>query len=318
MDSVKCLVSGATGFIGRRLCQQLVARGDNVTALSHSGACLPDGTPTLAIDLASRDVPAEWLQGVEVVYHLAAIAHRQAPAEDYQRLNVEASLQLARRAAAAGVGCFIFLSSVKAMGPSLDGRARCEEDTAPPQDAYGLSKWRAECALRDEFADGTMAVIILRPTLVYGAVPKGNLRLLARGVERGLPRPPDGGARSMVALPDLVDLLCDLSRRRAPGVSTWIATGGSDYSTRDVYDALREAAGQGRGIAWLPRWCWRIAARLLDISGRAPGESTWDKLFGTERYSNRALVEATGWRPRRTLQELAGEMVSASGRGVEN
>jgi nucleoside-diphosphate-sugar epimerase len=307
---VNCLVSGATGFIGRQLCQQLSARGDTIIALSRSGAPLPDGTPTRAVDLSIHDVETDWLRGIDVVFHLAGIAHQDAPSTAYERLNVDGSLRLARRAADAGVRCFIFLSSVKAMGPAPDGRARGEIDVSPPATPYGLSKWRAECALREQFAEGDMAIVILRPSLVYGTEPKGNLRLLARGVRMGLPRPPDGGARSMVALPDLVALLAELSRQPPAGINTWIVTGDRDYSTREVYDALRQAAGKGRGVAWLPRWGWRLVAALLDMGNRGDSESTWDKLFGAECYSNTALVEAVDWRPGHTLADMAGLIVS--------
>jgi nucleoside-diphosphate-sugar epimerase len=313
---VKCLVSGATGFIGRQLCQQLVARGDALLALSLSGERLPGGLPTQALDLARHEPDDAALEGVDVVFHLAGVAHRHAAATDYDSLNVDATLRLARQAARCGARCFIFLSSVKAMGPAQQKEPRAERDCQPPDDPYGLSKWRAECALREEFATGDMAVVILRPTLVYGAQPKGNLRLLADGVRRGLPRPPAGGARSMVALADLVDLLCRLSIRHPPGVSTWIVTGGVDYSTREIYDLLREAAGKGRGLAWLPPWAWRLGAWLFDRVRGDGVDSTWDRLFGTERYSNSAVLSATDWRPRQSLQDLAGAMVSGSGRAA--
>ena len=74
---MKCLVSGATGFIGRQLCQQLVARGDTVIALSKYGAPLSSGEPSLALDLAVSDPDDELLRGVDVVFHLAGIARRQ-------------------------------------------------------------------------------------------------------------------------------------------------------------------------------------------------------------------------------------------------
>jgi nucleoside-diphosphate-sugar epimerase len=310
---VKCLVSGATGFVGRHLCQQLAARGDTVIALSRSGASLPGGIPTRALDLTRGDVGDSLVQGVDVVFHLAGIAHQYAMAADYDQLNVDASLRLARQAAASGVRCFVFLSSVKAMGPAPGSDPRSEQDCTPPASPYGLSKWRAECALREEFVGGDMAVVILRPALIYGAQPRGNLRLLANGVRRGLPRPPGGGARSMVALPDLVDLLCLLSVEPPAGIRTWIVTGDRDYSTLEVYDLMRRAVGKGRGSAWLPRWGWRLGAWLLDRARREAGESTWDKLFGTERYDNSALVTATGWRPSYTLQDLVGSMVAAPG-----
>ena len=312
---MKSLVSGATGFIGRELCQQLAARGDTVIAVSRSGDMLPGGSPTRALDLASSPIESDLLVDVDVVFHLAGIAHRHAAAEDYERLNVEATLSLARSAAAAGVGCFVFLSSVKSMGAAAGGELRSEQDCFPTRDPYGLSKLRAECALREEFVDSNMAVVILRSALVYGPEPKGNLRLLALGVRWGLPRPPDGGARSMIALPDLVALLCHLSLQPQVGVRTWIVSGDADYSTREIYDALRQAAGKGRGLAWLPRWGWRGAAWLLDRFNNDVAGTSWDKLFGVERYSNRALVASSGWQPRFQFKDLAADMLAATGGG---
>jgi nucleoside-diphosphate-sugar epimerase len=308
-DNVKCLVSGATGFIGRDLCRQLAGRGDLVTALGRRGGCLPDGTPVHAVDLASADPDPALLQRVDVVFHLAGIAHRRAGAAAYHEVNYLATLRLARLAAAAGARCFIFLSSVKAMGAPPGAGARGEEECLLPGDPYGLSKWRAECALREEFAGSPMAVVILRPALVCGPGARGNLRLLARAGRWGLPRPPALGGRSMIALPDLVELLCEIADHPPAGVQTWIACDGRAYSSRDLYDLLREAGGRGRGAAWLPRWGWRLAASLLDRLRPRPGESTWDRLFGYELYSNRALLAATGWRPRSTPREMVGALV---------
>lgn len=277
-----------------------------VIALSQSGDNLPDGSPTLAIDLTVETLPEDILTSVDVVFHLAGIAHQSAPEDTYERLNYLATLKLAEQAASAGVGCFIFLSSVKAMGPSGTTAARSEEQCATPSDPYGLSKWRAECALREQFADSKMSLHILRPTLVYGSQPKGNLALLARAVRMGLPRPPAVGRRSMIALPDLVDLLCLLALTPAPGGSTWIACGEHDYSTQNVYDCLRRAAGRRVGTAWLPLWVWRLGGALLDLGTARNGESTYDKLFATELYSNGALLRATNWRPHRQLGQLLG------------
>jgi nucleoside-diphosphate-sugar epimerase len=120
----------------------------------------------------------------------------------------------------------------------------------------------------------------------------------------------------MVALADLVDLLCRLSASHPQGVNTWIVTGGVDYSTRDIYDLLREAAGKGRGRAWWPRWAWRLGAWLFDRVRGDNAESTWDKLFGTERYSHSAVLAATDWRPRWSLQDLAASMMAGPGKAA--
>ena len=130
---MKCLVSGATGFIGRKLCQQLEARGHVVVALSRRGDVLSNGEPTLALDLTVNDPSEDLLYGVDVFFHLAGIAHQQAPESVYEALNYRATERLARLASAAGVRCFIFLSSVKAMGSPVSLHMRSEgECTVPP------------------------------------------------------------------------------------------------------------------------------------------------------------------------------------------
>lgn len=307
---MKCLVSGATGFIGRELCKHLAARGNTVVALSKSGVPLGDGQPTLALDLAQSDPDFACFKGVDVCFHLAGIAHQQAPETAYQLLNCEATLRLARMASNAGVRCFIFLSSVKAMGPPGTSE-RSERDVSCPLDPYGLSKRRAEDVLRQAFSGDRMSVVIVRPALVYGLNVRGNLQALASAVRRGLPRPPEGGRRSVIALDDLIDLLCCIAQHPPTGVQTWIACGGESYSTREIYDLLRAAGNMGRGIEWLPRWAWQVGAQLLDLAAGRRGETTYDKLFGTELYSNAAVMADTGWRPRHRLEDTVGHIAAA-------
>lgn len=308
---MKCLVSGATGFIGSQLCQQLSARGDTLVTLSKSGALQEDGSPTMAVDLAEGGPDREVLHGVDVVIHLAGIAHQQAAESAYKKLNFEATLRLARLACAAGVGCFIFLSSVKAMGAPPSAGVRVEDDCYEPTDAYGLSKWRAECALREEFCDSGMSVVILRPALVFGAHAKGNLQRLVAAVHRGLPRPPEQGQRSMIALQDMVDLICQIALNPPSGTHTWIACGDYAYSTRAIYDLVCDADGRRRGGGWFPLWVWRIGGWLLDRRSGPTAERTVDKLFGTELYSSAAVQVATGWHPRVGLEDVVGRLASS-------
>ena len=248
--------------------------------------------------------------GVDVFFHLAGIAHTNAGEADYDIINHRATLVLAEHANAAGVRSLLFLSSVKAMGPAKTALPRAEDDCAPPGDAYGLSKWRAECDLRGEFEGSGMAVAIIRPALVYGSEAQGNLALLDRGIRLGLPRPPEEGSRSMIALQDLVDLLQRVAATPGPGVTTWIASDGQQYRTRRVYDLLRQRAGRGTGLAWCPRWLWRLAATGHHLLFPA-SESIWDKLFATELYSNRAVCTALDWVPRLTMDDV----LAVPGRG---
>lgn len=304
---MKCLVTGATGYIGRQLCPQLQALGHTVVPLSKSGAPLDDGSESIAIDLAAADAPEECFEQVNVLIHMAGIAHQKATSADYDRLNCQATVRLARQAESAGVGCFVFLSSVKAMGPSDSNLSRGEDDCTPDRSAYGAAKYRAECALRDEFRESHMSVIILRPALVYGAAFKGNIQLLNTALAWHLPRPPDLGKRTMLAVDDLVALLCQLAESPPGGVHTWIVCGDESYSTRELYDALCHARGRSIGPSWLPLWAWRLAATLRDFLAKNSDESTFDKLFGNEMYSNAVIVTETGWRPTATLEQVLGD-----------
>lgn len=267
---------------------------------------------TEALDLALHDPQPDRLRGVDVIVHLAGVAHQHAADRAYEQLNYEATLRLARVACAANVRCFIFLSSVKAMGAPTGNAVRREEDCHEPADAYGYSKWRAECALREEFSGSQMSVVILRPALVYGANARGNLQRLAAAVRRGLPAPPDLGSRSMIALQDLVDLICEIAANPPAGLRTWIACGDEAYSTRAVYDLLRAAQGLRERGAWIPLWCWRAGAWFLDLLKRSTTERTFDKLFGTELYSSAAVQAATSWRPRIQLQDIVADMAHSS------
>ncbi len=301
---MNCLVTGATGFIGTALCEALRHRGDAVRAYSRSGAALHNETPTLAVDLQASRLGLADLRGVDVVYHLAGVAHQHAEDALYEQVNVQATLALADACLCAGVSHFIFLSSVKAMGAATTSSPREEGDCADPEDAYGRSKRAAEEGLL-ELCRGRMALTIIRPALVYGPDARGNLALLDRWAQQGLPRPPPGGQRSMISRTDLVALLCTVADRQGIAAQVWIATDGESYSARQVYDVLRQKHGLPPGYAWCPRWLWRVGASVLDRV-RPGGAPHWNKLFGTELYSNRAVLRETTWRPRLTLADALG------------
>lgn len=306
---MQALVTGATGYIGREVCRQLLAAGTSVVPLSRGGAALACGRRTHALDFSQGEIADTLLRGVDVVYHLAGIAHQRAPRERYDAVNHRATMALAEAAERAGVRLFVYLSSVKAMGPASGSNPRREHELAAPMDPYGLSKWEAESGLRERFANSLMAVVILRPALVYGPCAQGNLRWLLRAVHCGFPAPPKAGLRSMVGVEDLARLLLRLPEVVKQGVHTWIVTDGHDYTTREVYQLLGEALGRPRG-GQLPVWCWYLFSALLDVLRREPIGNSYGKLFGAERYDNQALLSATGWQPCQTLASAAPAIVA--------
>ncbi len=314
---MKCLVTGATGFIGRELCVRLQQGGHEVVAFSRGGGSVTDSVSTTAVDLASELIDPAQLNGVDVVFHLAGIAHTRAPEADYEWVNHRATLALAEAALAAGVERFVFLSSVKAMGALATATPRLEDDCHKPGDPYSISKLRAENGLRLAYAQSTMAVVILRPPLVYGEGARGNLAALASGIRRGLPRPPAAGSRSMIGRSDLVGVLLAVAQAPLRGVQTWLVTDGETYTFQRCFDALASGSGRTTQRVWLPLWCWWLAAACYDVlrhlTGKAGGdESTFDKLFGDACYDNSAIRASIDWQPQYTLESTLGEEAVAT------
>jgi hypothetical protein len=116
----------------------------------------------------------------------------------------------------------------------------------------------------------------------------------------------------MMALEDLVELLCNLVADPPQGVHTWIACGPQAYSTRDIYDCLHKVSDRGSWGGWLPRWVWRLGAALLDLLTGRRGESTWQRLFGDELYTSEAVMRARNWHPRGTLESVMASSVNTA------
>ncbi len=278
---MKCLVTGATGFIGSELARHLERQG-------------------LAVETCGREPPTEaQLQGVQALYHCAGIAHRAASEADYEEHNYRASLALAERAAAAGVRRFIFLSSVNA---------------AEAGDAYGYWKSRTEQSLVDAHAGASMSVVIVRPALVYGAGARANLQRLVSLVQRGMPTPPPGQARSMIGLPDLCEALYRLTEVDVGHGRVLCATDGQSYSLARLHGAIARGLGREPGPSRLPAWSWRLACLAFDsLRGQPRSGRTFERLFSGTEYSNRELCEALSWQPRDCFEDLVPAMLAAEG-----
>ncbi len=320
------LVTGASGFIGRRLVELLAADGAvRVRAASREPLIDPlEGvTQTRLSELASDDLGSA-VSGIDVVIHLAARVHvmRDTVADalgEFRRVNVRASRRLAEAAVAAGVQRFVFVSSIKVNGEAtaIDRPFR-SADAARPQDPYGMSKHEAETELRAIAAASGMELTIVRPVLVYGPGVGANFERMMSWLHRGNPLPFGSidNLRSLLALDNLCDLLITCTRHPAATGQVFLASDQEDVSTPDLLRRLGTALGKPARLFGMPEGALRWLFRSL---GQA--EAGY-RLCGSLRVDGTPLRDLLGWQPPITLDEglrrasvafLAARLTQAAG-----
>lgn len=175
----KILVTGASGFVGRHLVPALASAGHEVL---EAGRTRRHRT-SIHVPLSDIGPQTDWsgkLDGIDAVVHLAGLAHRKAPDEQFFAVNDHGARRLVEASRSAGVPIFILLSSIA---------ARKAEQSPEEANAYGRSKLAGERHVLYAMEKGALTGIILRPPMIYGHDAPGNWLRLQRLAASGLPLP---------------------------------------------------------------------------------------------------------------------------------
>jgi UDP-glucose 4-epimerase len=292
------LITGATGFIGQRLVKATDAK---IKILSRKKQ---HDFETIVCDFEKGSIPSNTLDGIDTVFHLAGFAHDLRDASKikdlYRKVNVDATIKLARLAVKSGVKRFVFVSSVKAGGGSTSDRCATEIDQGIPEGVYGETKREAELELLKLGKESGMHVAIIRPSLVYGLNVKGNLKLMLSGIKKGWfpPLPETGNKRSMIHVDDLVRAILLVADDDRANGEIFIATDGTPHSSRDIYNAMCSALDKSISK-------WGVPKILFDMVSLANPRIKYklDKLLGDECHSS-AKLEALGFKAKKTLKDM--------------
>jgi nucleoside-diphosphate-sugar epimerase len=303
----KLLVTGASGFVGRRLCAEGIKLGWQVKAALRTAHLSQQEFESVNVgQLSGQTNWSESLQDVDVVIHLAARVHVMHdnsgnPLEEFRRVNVAWTEHLARSAAMSGVKRLVYVSSVKVNGESTLSPASVGEgknifvelDVPSPHDPYGVSKWEAEQALNRVAADTNLEIVIVRPPLVYGPGVKGNFAQMLKVLAKGIPLPLASvhNLRSLVYVENLTNALIACAAHPDAAGQTYLVSDGEDISTPDLLRQLGNAMGHPPRLFPCPQTLLKLAGRLVGKSDQV------ERLLGSLQVDSGKIRRELNWTP---------------------
>jgi nucleoside-diphosphate-sugar epimerase len=325
------LVTGATGKVGRRLVSALLAEGARVSILSRDPERARGLWPGAPIDARRGDLTdlstlGGVLEGIELVFHLASYAPAPTEPDLYEApahwpVTALGTRNLAALVARSGVSRLVYLSSVKAMGDAVAaaGHPADEESEPQPDTLYGRAKLDAERSVLAMGRAPGLHVAVLRLPMVYGLAGQGNVARMIDAVARSRfpPWPPIENRRSAVHVDDAVRAALLLARDDRAAGQVYLVTDGRPYSTRWLYEQIRQALGRPVPHWSVPLWLLGAAAwggTLLErLSGRAMPLTRVGlaKLAGDAWYASDKLQRELGFVPGHRLDEEIPRLVRA-------
>lgn len=314
---MRVFVTGGTGLVGRHTIQQLVARGDAVTALARSPAAAGDlaafGATPISGDVTDAAVLARGVEAADAVVHAAAILLVSRNWDGFHALNVAPTETVARLAARGGRR-MVHLSSVAVYGRRTvyeGGPGSVSETFGLDRpvfsgDHYARSKREAELALWRVADETGLGAVALRPCVIYGEGDRAFSPRVAAALTRGVAPLVGGGGNvlSVVYAGNVAAaVLAALDRPAVRGAFN-VANDGN-LTQRQFVEGFARGLGRRVRLVPVPRALAWGAARALDSIRRAarPGAPTTTLmtavhfLASANPYVSAKAVTELGWQP---------------------
>jgi UDP-glucose 4-epimerase len=285
----RILVTGASGFIGSALVSALVASGHNVRAASRRRTVLIRDNVEWA-QLPDLESGVDWnslVAGMDIVVHLAAIAHRNR-GDSVEKVNRIATADLAQACRHQNTKRLIFMSSIGAQTGSAADHVVTELDQPRPVTAYD----RAKLAAEEEIRAAGVAFTILRPVIVYGPGAKANIALIMRLAASPLPLPFGAfkNRRSLLAIDNLVQAVLFCLDGSPALNQTFIICDPEPITLAEMLATLRQAAGHSPRLLSVP------PAAVKAIIVAAGQRQLWDRI-GRDLVASSDKLRKAGWFP---------------------
>ena len=240
------IITGATGFVGKNLSKFLKEKGYHIVPLSLRKAWELD-------------------QNAEAIIHLAGKAHdtKNTSAEkEYFEINTELTKKLFVEFLKTPAQDFIYFSSVKATADTVEGFLD-ESHTSNPQTPYGKSKLEAEEFLLSQKLPENKRLFIIRPCMIHGPGNKGNLNLLYKFVQKGIPYPLAAfeNKRSFLSIDNLNFLILEMLSNKNVGSGIYNFADDEVLSTNELVKLIANTSGKKEKL-------WRISSKLISATAK--------------------------------------------------
>lgn len=225
---MNAFITGATGFIGSHLADKLIhdSNWGEVKCLVRSREKWLEGKDYTRVDGDLNSIRAieRALDGVDVIFHLAAIVKATSQAE-FDHANVDATENIIHLAKKSGVKKLVILSSLAASGSS-NGTPRIESDPMEPVSMYGKSKKKMEQMIHRE-AGNDLSITLIRPPAVYGPREE-QIFTLFKIMNKGIAPIVGDGENPKISLlyvDDLIQAILLAADQKLTGVHTYFVSG---------------------------------------------------------------------------------------------
>ena len=283
---MKILVTGASGFFGSHIAEQLAAAGHNVRVLvreSSDRAALQEFPHELAIgDIADADSLPAAVEGVDRVVHAAGLVKARSE-QEFAVVNGTgtANLLAAITESAPDLKRFVYVSSLTAHGPGLDGIPRPIDAPSAPVSAYGRTKLLGEIATQQSSL--AKRSVILRMPVIYGPRDPAMVPFFQAARFRLAPLLTGGHNRiSIVYVDDAVRAVIGVLTAEADVIGKiYTPEDGTAHTWRDILAAIEKFAGSRALRIYVPRIGFDSAAFATELFGkiaRRPVIFTRDKV----------------------------------------
>ena len=301
---MKLLITGSSGFVGLNLCSTLATYNHTIYHVYRT--TFGNITPKTDWSNVTNEI--------DCIIHLAARVHLMQdsatdPLAAYRAVNTASTINLARQAANAGVRRFIYLSSIKVNGEYTqpDTSFTADDEGYIPNDPYSISKYEAEHVLRALATETGIEIVIIRPPLVYGSGVKANFLSMMHWLHKGIPLPLGNihNQRSLVALPNLIDLITTCIDHPAAANQTFLVSDGEDLSTTELLQRLSHALGKPARLLPIPQ-SW-LETGLILLGKRAIAQ----RLCGNLQVDISKTCDLLGWTPPVSVDEALRQTAQA-------